>query len=166
MMIARRRPPGHGNEHLMWHCVWILFLWACVDPANKALQQEPVLLDHGLFDRGDSIAVVDLRLRVLGDGLLRYDSARGGPAFSVDSLRASEFAPKPSDLSDVWGTPIRISLSADSAVLSSAGPTRRWEDGTGISVTVYYLGSNANRMRTRAALRRDGQLEWREWWVP
>lgn len=173
-MIARRLSLRQGAVRFLRSGAILLLLWAChgaseeanprrapLSASDEALRREP-----GLLGRPDSIGFVDLRPRTLAAHYLQYDSAMGRPALSAKAVTVSAFAPKASDLTDVWGTPIRILLFADSAIFASAGPTRRWEDSAGITVTAYYRQSDSTAMRTRARVMRNGQLAWVEWWLP
>lgn len=131
------------------------------DSSTMMVRREP-----GLLGRGDSVAFVDLRLRMVARQLLRYDSAMGHAPATIETVMQSAFAPNPSDLVDVWGTPIRVQLSGDSAVLASAGPTQRWGDSMGVIVTAFYQRTDSGNLRTRAASLRGGQVKWDEWWWP
>ena len=122
--------------------------------------------ESGLLGRPDSVPYADLQLRIVGRRLLQYDSAMDRPARSVADLMGSRFAVDRSDLTDVWGTAIRLELYTDPAVLASAGPTRRWSDSLGVRVTAYYGRPDSIALVSRAASVRDGHIVRQEWLKP
>jgi hypothetical protein len=134
--------------------------------SSTTARPESVRPEPGLLGRRDSIGFVDLRLRTLVGLFLRFDSATGRPATSLDALMRSAFAPRPGDLVDVWGTPVQVRLYADSVVVASAGSTRSWEDSAGVRVTAYYGRTDSTAIRTRALVLNNGKTSWVEWWLP
>ena len=136
------------------------------EDARKNRGEEMLRPEPGLLGRPDSVPYADLQLRIVGSRLLQYASAMDRPARSVAELMGSRFAVDRSDLTDVWGTAIRLELYPDSAVLASAGPTRRWSDSLGVRVTAYYGRPDSIAMVSRAASVRDGHIVRQEWLKP